>query len=178
MDPGPSPRSAPFTGTTPRALGRARAVANAIGEEVGAEPTLEQALRMPDDDDSPALAEARAVLERESCAPIGVSTLMCWRPGVGACAEPLAQYAHREAKPAAAEPVEPEPAAPAAPGKPRRRRLRSRGTESVSAREARGGWGERRGALTHRTHSRDRSRPEMLKPQETGASGSVSLPPG
>ena len=70
MDPGPPPRSASYTGSTPRALGRARALENDIGEEEAARPTLEQLLRSAFDDDSPVLVEARAVLERESCAPI------------------------------------------------------------------------------------------------------------
>ena len=110
MDPGPPPRSASYTGSTPRALGRARALENDIGEEEAARPTLEQLLRSAFDDDSPVLVEARAVLERESYAPIGLSTLACWRPDVGACEELVAKRAHREAKPAA---VDAEPPAPA-----------------------------------------------------------------
>ena len=105
MDAGPPPRSASYTGSTPRALGRARALENDIGEEEAARPTLEQLLRSAFDDESPALVEARDVLERESRAPIGLSTLACWRPDVGACEELVAKRAHREAKPAAdAEP--------------------------------------------------------------------------
>ena len=112
MDAGPPPRSASYTGSTPRALGRARALENDIGEEEAARPTLEQALRFAVDDDSPVLVEARAVLERESRAPIGLSTLACWRPDVGACEELVAKRAHRVAKPAAdAEPPAPAPAA-------------------------------------------------------------------
>ena len=107
---GPSPsRASSYTGSTPRALGRARALENDIGEEEAARPTLEQALRAAFDDDSPVLVEARAVLERESRAPIGLSTLACWRPDVGACEELVAKRAHREAKPAA---VDAEPPAP------------------------------------------------------------------
>ena len=110
MDAGPPPRSASYTGSTPRALGRARALENDIGEEEAARPTLEQLLRSAFDDDSPVLVEARDVLERESRAPIGLSTLACWRPDVGACEELVAKRAHREAKPAA---VDAEPPAPA-----------------------------------------------------------------
>ena len=110
MDAGPPPRSASYTGSTPRALGRARALENDIGEEEAARPTLEQLLRSAFDDDSPALVDARVVLERESRAPIGLSTLACWRPDVGACEELVAKRAHREAKPAA---VDAEPPAPA-----------------------------------------------------------------
>ena len=75
MSPGPSrPRSASLTGSTPRALGRAQAFANAMGEP--AEPTPEHALRPANDDDTAALAEAHAISERKSGDPSGLSTLM------------------------------------------------------------------------------------------------------
>ena len=104
MLPGLSPRSASRTGSNPRPLERALTFANsfpnAIGEEEADEPALE-ALRSAGDD-SPALAEARAVSELE----IGLSTLMCWKDGVGACIEPAAKYAHRETPAAAAAEAE------------------------------------------------------------------------
>ena len=113
MLPGLSPRSASRTGSNPRPLERALTFANsfpnAIGEEEvkeeADEPALE-ALRSAGDD-SPALAEARAVSELE----IGLSTLMCWKDGVGACIEPAAKYAHRETPVATAAEADAAPAA-------------------------------------------------------------------